>query len=172
MRRVMIDASLFYKKMIEKTLVIFKPDAMQRGLVGEGLARFERRGLKIVGLKMMQLDEKILREHYAHVADLPFFPTLQEFMQSTPVVIAAIEGPNAVEAVRKTAGIEASDIGTFRGDLMGFTSPGQLKKNLIHSSDSSENAVNEIMRFFQKNELFEWKTRAWKPMFSVGEWKE
>ncbi len=158
--------------MIEKTLVIFKPDAMQRGLIGEGLARFERRGLKIVGLKMMQLDEKILREHYAHVSELPFFPTLQEFMQSTPVVIIAIEGPNAVETVRQTAGIEAEDLGTFRGDFMGFVSSGQLKKNLVHTSDSPENAVVEIMRFFKKNELFEWKTRAWKSMFAAGEWEE
>ncbi len=158
--------------MIEKTLVIFKPDAMQRGLVGEGLARFERRGLKIVGLKMMQLDEKILHEHYKHVAELPFFPTLQEFMQSTPVIVVALEGPNAVETVRQTAGIEAGDLGTFRGDFMGFVSQGQLKKNLVHTSDSSENAVVEIMRFFKKNELFEWKTRAWKAMFSAGEWEE
>lgn len=158
--------------MIEQTLVIFKPDAMQRGLVGEGLRRFERRGLKIVGLKMMQLDESILKEHYKHVSELPFFPNLQEFMQSTPVVVAALEGPNAVETVRQTAGVEASDIGTFRGDFMGIASQGQLKKNLIHSSDSPENAVVEIMRFFKKNELFEWKTRAWKPMFSKGEWED
>ena len=156
--------------MIERTLVIFKPDAMQRGLVGEGLARFERRGLKIVGLKMMQLSESLLREHYKHVSDLPFFPNLQEFMQLTPVVVVALEGPNAVETVRQTAGIEASDIGTFRGDFMGFATRGQLKKNLIHSSDSSENAGVEITRFFNKNELFEWKTRAWKSMFAVEEW--
>lgn len=168
----MIGAPLFYRKMIEKTLVIFKPDALQRGLVGEGLLRFERRGLKIVGLKMMQLDEKILREHYKHVSELPFFPSLQEFMQSTPVIIVVLEGPNAVETVRKTAGIEASEMGTFRGDFMGFVSHGQLKKNLIHTSDSSENAVVEIMRFFHKNELFEWKTRAWKVMFSSGEWEQ
>lgn len=158
--------------MIEKTLIIFKPDALQRGLVGEGLHRFEQRGLKIVGLKMMQLDEKILRKHYKHVSDLPFFPNLQEFMKSTPVIVVAIEGPNAVETVRQTAGIEASDVGTFRGDFMGFSSQGQLKKNLIHTSDSSENAVLEIMRFFHKSELFEWKTRAWKSMFTVDEWEK
>ena len=157
--------------MIEKTLVIFKPDAMQRGLVGESLIRFERRGLKIIGLKMMQLDEKLLREHYKHVAELPFFPDLQKFMQSTPVIVLALEGPSAVETVRQTAGIEATDIGTLRGDLMGFASPGQLKKNLVHTSDSPENAVVEIARFFKKNELFEWKTRAWKAMFAPGEWK-
>lgn len=158
--------------MIEQTLVIFKPDAMQRGLVGEGLRRFEQRGLKIIGLKMMQLDESLLREHYKHVSDLPFFPNLQEFMQSTPVVVVALEGPNAVETVRQTAGVEASDIGTFRGDFMGVASAGQLKKNLIHSSDSPENAVVEIMRFFKKNELFSWKTRAWKAMFATGEWEK
>ena len=158
--------------MIEQTLIIFKPDAMQRGLVGEGLRRFEQRGLKIVGLKMMQLDESLLKEHYKHVSELPFFPNLQEFMQSTPVVVAALEGPNAVETVRQTAGVEASDIGTFRGDFMGVSSAGQLKKNLIHSSDSSENAVVEIMRFFKKNELFQWKTRSWKAMFAAGEWEK
>ncbi len=157
--------------MIEKTLVIFKPDALQRGLIGEGLARFEKRGLKLVGLKMMHLDDTILHEHYKHVADLPFFDDLKKFMQSAPVVIMALEGPNAVETVRQTAGIEAGDIGTFRGDYMGFVSPGQLKKNLIHTSDTSENAVVEIMRFFKKNELFEWKTRAWKAMFCPGEWE-
>ncbi len=167
-----LSIRFFCTNMIEKTLVIFKPDAVQRGLVGEGLARFEHRGLKIVGFKMMQLDEKILREHYKHVVELPFFSALQEFMQSTPVLVVALEGPNAVEMVRQTAGIEAGDLGTFRGDFMGFTSPGQLKKNLVHTSDSSENAVVEIMRFFQKNELFEWKTRAWKAMFAAGEWEE
>lgn len=162
----------FFAKMLERTLVMLKPDAMQRGLIGEGISRLERRGLKIVGMKLMQLSDKILREHYKHVSDLPFFPNLQKFMQSTPVVAMVWEGPNAVETVRRTAGINPDDFGTFRGDFAGFTSPGCLKKNLIHTSDSPENAAVEVDRFFKKDELIDWKTRAWKPMFDAGEWSE
>ena len=158
--------------MIERTLVLFKPDALQRGLVGEGLSRFEQRGLKLVGMKMMQLNAKILKEHYGHVAKFDFFPTLQAFMQSSPVVAVILEGPNAVEAVRLVAGLEANQIGTFRGDYVGFSSKGYLKKNLVHTSDTPENAELEIERFFEPNELFNWKTRAWKSMFAEGEWAD
>lgn len=158
--------------MIERTLVLFKPDAMQRGLVGEGLSRFEQRGLKLIAMKMIQLDSKILKEHYAHVAKFDFFPVLQEFMQSTPVVAIVLEGPNAVECVRQVAGIEANELGTFRGDYVGFSTKGQLKKNLVHTSDTSENAEAEINRFFDKKEIFNWKTRAWKSMYAEGEWAD
>lgn len=171
---VSLLARPFFKtnNMIERTLVLFKPDAMQRGLVGEGISRFEKRGLKMVALKMINLDEKILKEHYAHVAEFDFFPTLQEFMQSTPVIAVVFEGPNAVDCVRQVAGIEANELGTFRGDYVGFTTKGQLKKNLIHTSDTPENAEVEVKRFFDKTEIFNWKTRAWKSMFAEGEWAD
>ena len=121
---------------------------------------------------MIQLDDKILRDHYAHVATFDFFPTLQEFMQTTPVIVMALEGPNAVECVRQVAGIEANELGTFRGDYVGFSTKGQLKKNLVHTSDTPENAEMEIKRFFKPSELFNWKTRAWKSMFAEGEWED
>ncbi len=157
--------------MIEQTLVLFKPDAMQRGLVGEGISRFEQRGLKIVGMKLMQLSSDILRKHYAHVADLEFYPTLEKFMQSTPIIAMVLEGPNAVNCVRKVAGIEAMDLGTFRGDYAGFASPGQLKKNLVHTSDLVENASEEIARFFRPDELLTWEKTSWEAIFSAGEFK-
>ncbi len=158
--------------MIERTLVIFKPDAMQRGLVGEGLSRFEQRGLKLVGMKLMQLDTKILKEHYAHVAKFDFYSTLEQFMTSTPVVAVVLEGPNAVDCVRQVAGIEANELGTFRGDYVGFSTKGQLKKNLVHTSDTPENAQDEIDRFFDPSEIINWKTRAWKSMYAEGEWTD
>ena len=95
---------------MERTFVILKPDCLQRGLVGEAICRFEKRGLKIIALKLEKLTDAKLEEHYAHVAHLPFFPEMRAYMQSTPVLVLVLEGPNAVECVRQTAGIEAKDI--------------------------------------------------------------
>ena len=137
---------------MEKTLVIFKPDAMKQHKVGAILQRFEDAGLNIAGIKMMQLDEPILKEHYAHLADKPFFGNIVEFMSSTPVVIVILEGNDVVARVREMTGPTDSTIapkGTIRGDF------GKDKsENMIHASDSKESAEAEIARFFKPLEVF------------------
>jgi nucleoside-diphosphate kinase len=135
----------------EKTVLIVKPDGVQRGLVGEVTKRLELKGLKIVGLKMVSLNEAKLKEHYAHHLDKPFYQGLEDFMKSSPVVVICVEGRGAVEAVRLVAGVTdagKADGGTIRGDLaMGMA-------NVVHCSDSVENAKGEVERFFGKNEIF------------------
>lgn len=137
----------------EKTITIVKPDGVQRGLIGEVLKRLETKGLKIVGLKMMYLDEEKLREHYAHHVEKPFYPGLESFMQSSPVAVICAEGAGAVDAVRLIAGVThagKADAGTMRGDLaMGMC-------NVVHCSDSVENAAAEVKRFFGKDEIFDY----------------
>ncbi|PIT86331.1 MAG: nucleoside-diphosphate kinase [Candidatus Magasanikbacteria bacterium CG10_big_fil_rev_8_21_14_0_10_43_6] len=137
----------------EKTIIIIKPDGVQRGLVGEVLKRFEMKGLKLVGLKMAQLNPDHLREHYAHLVEKPFYPGLEQFMMQNPVVIACLEGKGSVGAVRLVSGITnagAADGGTIRGDLaMGMC-------NVIHCSDTVENAALEVTRFFGEDEIFDY----------------
>jgi len=138
----------------EKTLVIVKPDAIQRGLLGEITSRFEKKGLKIVGLKMMRLDDAVLREHYAHIADKPFFPGVSNFMQNSPVAVLCLEGLEVVEAVRLITGItkaRQAEAGSIRGDFAM-----SVGCNVIHASDSIENAKAEVSRFFEENEIFEY----------------
>jgi len=135
----------------EKTLVLVKPDGVQRGLVGEIISRFERKGLKVAGLKMMRLDEAILREHYAHIADKPFFPGVSKFMSSSPVVAICVEGLEVVKAVRILCGItkaREADAGSIRGDFAM-----SVACNVVHASDSIETAKKEVPRFFKVDEL-------------------
>lgn len=139
----------------ERTLIIFKPDAIQRGLLGEVVTRFERKGLKIVGMKMMQLEDAVLEAHYAHIKDKPFFAGIKNFMKASPVVVMALSGIGAVEATRLTVGptkgYEAA-AGTIRGDFSLST-----QSNLVHASDSVENGKLEVERFFKDVELFAYK---------------
>lgn len=139
---------------IEQTVVLVKPDGVQRGMIGEIIHRFERKGLQLVGMKMMILDDATVTEHYAHHADKPFFTGLKEFMQSSPIIAMAWQGPQAIGVVRTlvgpTKGHEAAP-GTIRGD---FTI--EASHNAIHASDSSETAAAELKRFFQTHELFEY----------------
>ena len=131
---------------IEKTYIMLKPDGVKRGLMGEVISRIERKGYKIVDAKMMNLDEAILKEHYAHLADKPFFPEIVSFMTSGPVLGMIVEGENAVQGMRIIMGatkFEKATAGTIRGDFAHSTS-----ENLIHGSDSLENAEIEIKRFF------------------------
>jgi nucleoside-diphosphate kinase len=138
----------------ERSLIIIKPDAMQRSLLGEVIRRFENKGLKIVGMKMVKISDILVEEHYGHLKDKPFFGSIKEYMQSAPVVLMVISGIKAVSATRlivgPTKGYEA-DAGSIRGDL---SLSGQ--SNIVHASDSVENAELEISRFFQKDELFEY----------------
>lgn len=142
-----------FEGIYEKTVLIVKPDGVQRGLIGEVLKRLEMKGLKIVGLKMMQLDEAKLREHYVHHVEKPFYAGLEKFMRSSPVVMICAEGRNAVSAVRLIAGVTnagEADGGTIRGDL------GMGMCNVVHCSDSIETAKKEVERFFEKNEIFDY----------------
>ena len=131
---------------MERTYIMLKPDCVKRGLMGEVIARIEKKGFKISAMKMIQLDEPILREHYAHIADKPFFPETLEYMTSGPVVAMIVEGENAVLGMRNLMGAtkyEDALAGTIRGDFA--TSTGN---NIIHGSDSVENGEIEIKRFF------------------------
>jgi nucleoside-diphosphate kinase len=142
-------------KKMERTLIIMKPDAVQRNLLGDIIQRFEKKGLKIVGLKMMQLDDVLLREHYLHHVDRPFFKGLSDFMKSSPVVVMALEGVEAIDSVRLIVGPTNSrkaDAGSIRGDFSM-----SMQCNIIHASDSAENAKDEIKRFFDENEVFSYK---------------
>lgn len=135
----------------EKTLVLIKPDAIQRGLIGDIIKRFEQKGLKMIGMKMMSLDEAILREHYAHIADKPFFPGVSRFMQSSPALALCIEGLEVVNAVRLITGItkaREAEAGSIRGDFAM-----SVACNVLHASDSIENAKKEVSRFFKSDEL-------------------
>ncbi|MDD5952748.1 MAG: nucleoside-diphosphate kinase [Oscillospiraceae bacterium] len=131
---------------MERTYIMLKPDAIKRGLMGEVISRIERKGYRIVDCKMMHLDEAILREHYAHIADKPFFPEIVEYMTSGPVLGMIVEGENAVQGMRIIMGatkFEEAAAGTIRGDYAFCTG-----QNIIHGSDSIENAEIEIKRFF------------------------
>ena len=137
---------------MERTLVLIKPDAVQRGMIGLIAGRFEGKGLKVAGLKMMQLTDGILNEHYAHLSDKPFFPRIKSFMQETPVVALCLEGVDAVDVVRGLCGVtnaRQAAPGTIRGDL-GMS----VQCNLVHASDSLETARDEVPRFFSGDELF------------------
>lgn len=140
---------------MERTLVIFKPDALNRGLVGEILHIFERKGLKVVGMKMTLLNDHILNEHYSHLKNKPFFPRIKKFMKSAPSILCVLEGNNAVTVVRAicgvTRGYEAAP-GTIRGD---YSLSGQC--NVVHASDSLVSADIEIARFFNDHELFDYE---------------
>lgn len=139
---------------METTLVIIKPSGIQRGLAGRIISRFEQKGLVIAGMKMMRISEQLLREHYAHLVDRPFFPSLLRSMMATPVVVLAIKGVDAVSVVRAMTGVtnaRNAAPGSIRGD---FGMSGQ--ENIVHASDLPENAVIEVARFFKPEELFDY----------------
>lgn len=136
----------------EQSLIIIKPDAIQRDLVGEIIGRFERKGLKIDGIKMMTLEDAMLEAHYAHIADKPFFSGIKDFMKSSPVVVMALSGIGAVSAIRTIVGptkaFEAP-AGTIRGDLAM-----SIQSNVVHASEDVDAGVQEVSRFFKAEELF------------------
>lgn len=154
---------------METTLVIIKPSGVQRAICGRILSRFEQKGLLIAGMKMMQLDEKILREHYAHLVDRPFFPSLVHSMTVTPVVVVAIRGVDAVNVVRTMTGAtnaRKAAPGTIRGDL---AMSGQ--ENIVHASDSPENAAIEISRFFSPGEIFDYTPTTFSTIYASDDLK-
>ena len=146
---------------MNKTLALVKPDGVQRGLSGEIISRIEKKGLKIVGMKMIRMDGELAKLHYADHVEKPFFPTLMDFITSGPIIALALEGPNCGQALRNLMGStnpnEATP-GSIRGDL-GLS----VGNNLIHGSDSDESAKRELGIFFNENELFKYER-------SIDEW--
>ena len=139
---------------MEKTLVLVKPDGVQRGLVGKIIGRLENKGFRLAALKLMNVSSKLAEEHYGEHVDKPFFGNLVRFITSSPIVAMAIEGENAVQVVRTTIGLtnpQEAAPGTIRGDF-GLT----IGMNLIHGSDSGESAVRELDLFFGSSEILEY----------------
>ena len=142
---------------MERTLILLKPDCVSQKICGKVISRFEESGFKLVACKMIKLSPDILREHYAHIADKPFYPDVEKFMQTTPVVAMVFEGDEIIDATRDMLGVtdsaEAAP-GTIReqyGSKEGSTSK---MINVAHASDSTESAEAEIKRFFSEDELF------------------
>ena len=134
-----------------QTLIILKPDCLDQDHAGEVIARFEKAGFELIGAKMLQLTPALLRAHYAHVADKPFYPEIEKFMSSRPVVVLALRGDNVVSRVRDLLGPTDSRKaakGTIRGDF-----GTEMMKNVVHASDSVDNAKAELARFFKAEEL-------------------
>ena len=146
---------------MERTLILVKPDGVQRGLMGEIIGRFERRGLKLVGMKFIQMSRELAERHYAVHVGRPFYEDLVNYITSGPVVAMAWEGKEAITAARNTIGatnpVEAN-AGTIRGDL-GM----EIGRNLVHGSDSPANGIKEVSLFFPEEELVSWErvTEDW-----------
>ena len=152
---------------MERTLVLIKPDAIQRGLIGRIIERFESKGLKITGMKFLGLTDDLLNEHYSHLLDKPFFGGTKRFMQLTPVIALCLEGLDSVETVRRLCGVtkarEAAP-GTIRGDWAM-----SVQANLVHASDSLETARTEVARFFNDSELFDYESSLSGLVYSEDE---
>jgi nucleoside-diphosphate kinase len=137
---------------MEVTLVILKPSAVQRGIVGKVISRFERKGIQIVGMKMLELTDEMLNEHYSHLAAKSFFGRVKAGMQTSPVVVIALKGLDVINVVRKLAGVtngRDAQPGTIRGDFSM-----SVQENIVHASDSPEAAQAELKRFFTEGEIF------------------
>lgn len=137
---------------MEVTLVILKPSAIQRKILGEVISRFEKKGIQIVGIKMMLLADEMLEEHYAHLKDKPYFGRIKDSMQASPVIVIALKGLDVVNVVRKLTGVtngREAQPGTIRGDY-GMS----VQENIVHASDSPETAAKELNRFFKEDEIF------------------
>ena len=154
---------------MERTLILIKPDAIQRGLTGRIIDRFEIKGLKIVGIKFVKMTDELCAEHYSHLADKPFFPGIRRFMQQTPVIALCLEGLDCVETVRALCGItkaRAAAPGTIRGDWAM-----SIQANLVHASDSIETAEKEVARFFSPSELLDYETARTGLIYAADELK-
>ena len=150
----------------QRTVVLLKPDALQRDLLGEVIGRFERKGLKIVALKLIPFTDEMLDEHYAHHKGKPFFAALKQFMMQTPNVAMVLEGIDAVAEVRKIVGAtnpRQADAGTIRAYLSM-----NVPSNLVHASDSETTAEEEIQRFFDKSDLFTYEKITDRYIFGDG----
>ncbi len=152
---------------MEKTLIIAKPDALQRGLVGEIIRRLEQKGLKLIGIKMLSLSSELLQEHYKEHLEKDFYTGLEEFMKSSPVVVMAWEGFECVNSVRIIVGAtnpREAEAGTIRGDMAIGTG-----RNLIHASDSKQRGKEEVKMFFDASELFEYDKSEYRHIYESSE---
>ena len=140
--------------MLEKTLVILKPCTLQRGLVGEITHRFERKGLRLAGMKMMQLTDELLSEHYAHLSGKSFFQRVKDSMMTAPVIVCCFEGVDAIQTVRTLAG----------------PTNGRFQENIVHASDSPETAAIELKRFFKPEEIFDYKQATFNYLYANDEY--
>lgn len=150
---------------MERTLIIFKPDAVQRGLMGTILSRFEQKGLKVVAARFRKLEESLLEQHYQDHKERPFYPGLVRFMSESPVLVLVLEGVEAIATCRKMMGAtfgRDADPGTIRGDFGVSRS-----YNLIHGSDSPEAAEREIGLFFDADEVIEWQPAGHKWVYDA-----
>ncbi len=140
---------------MQKSLVLLKPDCIQKGYIGEVISRFERKGLKVVAMKMMEMKDEIIKDHYGHLADKPFFPEIVTYMTMSPIVAMVLEGDDSIETLRNMCGatdpLQAAP-GTVRGDLA-LT----IRYNVVHASDWEEAAKEEVARFFNWDEIFAYK---------------
>ncbi len=152
---------------LEKTLVLLKPCTVQRALIGEIISIFEKKGFRICGMKMMQLTDELLSEHYAHLSGKPFFQQVKDSMRVAPVVALCLEGVGAVEAVRALAGPtngRNANPGTIRGSYcLSF------QENIVHTSDSHEAAEIELKRFFKPEEILDWKQDTFSSLYAADE---
>ena len=153
---------------LEKTLVLLKPCTLQRALVGEIITVFERKGLRICGMKMMQLTDELLSEHYAHLSGKPFFQRVKDAMMTAPVIAMCLEGVDAIAAVRALAGPtngRNAAPGTIRGSYcMSF------QENIVHASDSPETAAVELARFFRPEEIFSYRPATFDYLYANDEY--
>ena len=152
---------------MERTLVIVKPCALQRGLTGEIISRFERKGLKLVAMKMYRFTKEKCAEHYSHLVGKPFYPIIESSMMAAPVILCCWEGIDAVEVVREMTGAtngRKALPGTVRGDLCM-----SHQENIIHASDSKENAQIELKRFFTEEDYFEYESRQMPFLYADDE---
>lgn len=158
---------LYVKHMLERTLVLLKPSTVERALIGEIISRFEKKGLRIAGMKMLQLDDDILDAHYAHLKGKPFFALLKASMMKTPVVAMCLEGVDAIAVVRYITGYtngRKADPGTIRGDYCMSN-----QQNIVHASDSPEAAEAELSRFFKPEEIFDLGDMNLSRLYAVDE---
>lgn len=155
---------------MEKTLVLIKPDAFQRGLVGKIVSRLENKGLQLVAAKMVKMSDDMINQHYAHIREVPTFPDIKKFMSSGPILAMCWQGLDVINTVRELCGQTKSREaapGTIRGDF-GMS----IQRNLIHASDSLETARNEIDHFFNSCELFEYNQNCLSVIYSTSEQEE
>lgn len=153
---------------MQVTLVILKPSAIQRGLLGEVISRFEKKGLQIVGMKMLNLTDDQLEVHYSHLVNKPYFGRIKDSMQASPVIVIALKGVDAVNVVRKITGVtngRDAAPGTIRGDFSI-----SVQENIVHTSDSAETAEVELKRFFKTDEIFNYPQLTIKSVYAGDEY--
>jgi nucleoside-diphosphate kinase len=153
---------------MQVTLAILKPSAIQRGILGEVISRFEKKGLQIVGMKMLNLTDNQLQIHYSHLVDKPYYGRIKDSMQASPVIVMALKGVDAVNVVRKITGItngRDAAPGTIRGDFSI-----SVQENIVHTSDSIETAERELKRFFEADEIFNYSQFNIKSIYAGDEY--